>query len=346
MAITILAHCFLLLLLLQVLFLEASTNHPDLEPLLSFKASSDAANEKLWSWNSTVDPCSWPGVSCSRNRRVSRLVLEDLDLSGSIQPLTELSQLRVLSLKHNRLSGSVPDLSNLTALKLLFLSDNGFSGEFPPSLLSLVRLYRLDLSHNNLSGEVPPTLNRLTHLLTLRLDGNHFSGPISDLALPSLQEFNVSGNQLEGEIPKSLSVFSESAFSQNGGLCGPPLQSCNGIVSDPSKPPGADGAVASPLVPSTSPSIIASSPSSIPGKTSPAESGDPRRPRQAKMKPAVLIAIIVGDAVVLAVISLLLYCYFWRNYAGKMGGEGRNGSKLMEGEKIVYSSSPYPAQAG
>lgn len=64
------------------------------------------------------------------------------------------------------------------------------------------------------------------------------------------------------------------------------------------------------------------------------------------MKPAVLIAIIVGDAVVLAVISLLLYCYFWRNYAGKIGGEGGKGSKLMESEKIVYSSSPYPAQAG
>lgn len=347
MAIPVPALCLLhlLVLLLQLFFLGASTTHPDLEPLLAFKASSDAASEKLWAWNSTGDPCSWPGISCSRNR-VSHLVLEDLNLSGSIQPLTELTQLRVLSLKHNRLSGPIPDLSNLTALKLIFLSNNGFSGEFPPSLLSLVRLYRLDLSHNNLSGVVPPSLNRLTRLLTLRLDDNHFSGTISELALPSLQEFNVSDNHLEGEIPKSLSAFPESAFSQNTALCGPPLQSCNGIVSDPSKGSGSNGAVASPLTPGTGPSIVASSPSSLPGSKNPAESGNPHRPSQAKMKPAVLIAIIVGDAVVLAVISLLLYCYFWRNYAGKIGGEGGKGSKLMESEKIVYSSSPYPAQAG
>ncbi|KAK4779874.1 hypothetical protein SAY87_015980 [Trapa incisa] len=334
-------------LILHLLFPGAlTTPHPDLEPLLAFKASSDPGGEKLWSWNSTTDdPCSWPGVSCSRSR-VSRLVLEDLDLSGSIRPLTELSQLRVLSLKHNNLSGPIPDLSNLTDLKLLFLSNNGFSGEFPPSLLSLVRLYRLDLSQNNLSGAVPPSLNGLTRLLTLRLDGNRFSGEISALTLPSLQEFNVSGNQLEGEIPKSLSAFPASSFSQNAGLCGSPMQSCSGILSDPSKGPGSDRAVASPLTPTTGPSIIASSPSSIPGSRNPAESGNPHRPTQTKMKPAVLIAIIVGDAGVLAVISLILYCYFWRNYVAKMGGEGRKGSKLMEGEKIVYSSSPYPAQAG
>ncbi|OWM86300.1 hypothetical protein CDL15_Pgr011124 [Punica granatum] len=345
MAIPIFAHrVLLLLLLLYCSSLGASTTHPDLEPLLAFRDSSDAANEKLWDWNSTgVSPCSWSGVSCSRNR-VSRLVLEDLDLSGSIQPLTGLTQLRVLSLKHNRLSGPIPDLSNLTALKLLFLSDNGFSGKFPPSVLSLIHLYRLDLSHNNLSGEVPPTLNHLTHLLTLRLDGNRFSGPITGIVLPTLQEFNVSGNRLQGEIPKSLSAFPESAFSQNTGLCGSPLQSCNGIVGDPSEGPGSNGEVASPLMPGAGPSIVSSSPSSIPGSTNPALSGNPHR--RARMKPVALIAIIVGDAIVLAVISLLLYCYFWRNYMGKIGGEGQKGSKLMESEKIVYSSSPYPTQAG
>lgn len=57
-----------------------------------------------------------------------------------------------------------------------------------------------------------------------------------------------------------------------------------------------------------------------------------------------MIAIIIGDILVLAIVSLLLYCYFWRNYAGKMR-DGKN-SQILEGEKIVYSSSPYPAHAG
>lgn len=57
-----------------------------------------------------------------------------------------------------------------------------------------------------------------------------------------------------------------------------------------------------------------------------------------------LIAIIVGDIVVLCIVCVLLYCYFWRSYSAK-SKEGK-GSKLFESEKIVFSSSPYPAQAG
>ncbi|KAM1190380.1 hypothetical protein TB2_010881 [Malus domestica] len=60
------------------------------------------------------------------------------------------------------------------------------------------------------------------------------------------------------------------------------------------------------------------------------------------MSPEALIAIIVGDALVLVLVSLLLYCYFWRNFSAKMR-QGKGGSKLLETEKIVYSSSPYSA---
>lgn len=60
------------------------------------------------------------------------------------------------------------------------------------------------------------------------------------------------------------------------------------------------------------------------------------------MKPFALIAIIVGDILVLLVISLILYCYFWRSYAEKAGEGRRNASKVLAGEKIVYSTSPYP----
>ncbi|CBI26987.3 unnamed protein product, partial [Vitis vinifera] len=308
-------HFAFALFILHFFLLHASTSS-DLEALMAFKETADAAN-KLTTWNVTVNPCSWYGVSCLQNR-VSRLVLEGLDLQGSFQPLASLTQLRVLSLKRNRLSGPIPNLSNLTALKLLFLSYNEFSGEFPASVTSLFRLYRLDLSHNNLSGQIPETVNHLAHILTLRLEENRFSGSITGLNLPNLQDFNVSGNRLAGDIPKTLSAFPVSAFDRNAVLCGSPMPTCKNVAGDPTKP-GSGGAIASP-----------------PQNT--------RHGATGKVSPVAMIAIILGDILVLAIVSLLLYCYFWRNYAGKMR-DGKS-SQILEGEKIVYSSSPYPAQAG
>ncbi|XP_022945918.1 probable leucine-rich repeat receptor-like protein kinase At1g68400 [Cucurbita moschata] len=334
-AATLLSHFALCLCLLPFAHLYASSNS-DFDALMAFKAASDEGN-KLTTWNSTSNPCAWNGVSCLRNR-VSRLVLENLDLTGSLAPLTGLTQLRVLSLKRNRLSGSIPDFSNFTALKLVFLSYNQFSGDFPASLMSLVRLYRLDLSHNNFTGQIPASVNRLSHLLTLRLEENRFSGPVLELNLPNLQDFNVSANRLSGQIPKSLSTFPASCFGQNLGLCGSPLQSCNGIVTNPTEP-GSEGAIASPITPPRN-LTVSSSPTSLPGVTPEST----HHKGTGKIGSLALIAIILGDVLVLAVVSLLLYCYFWRNSSDK--SRDRKGPKLLESEKIVYSSSPYPAQAG
>ncbi|XP_015942018.1 probable leucine-rich repeat receptor-like protein kinase At1g68400 [Arachis duranensis] len=337
------ATLFLSLVFHMHLLVSGSTSQ-DMEALLAFKAGSDAS-EKLTSWNNSTNLCSWDGVSCINNR-VTRLVLENLDLQGSIQPLTSLTQLRVLSLKRNRFSGTLPSLSNFTALKLLFLSYNHFSGDFPATVTSLFRLYRLDLSHNNLSGEIPATVNHLAHLLTLRLEENRFSGYIPGVNLPNLQDFNVSGNLLSGEIPKSLSAFPVSSFGQNPSLCGAPIQNCTGVVPDPTKP-GSEGAIASPVVPrGGATTTVSSSPSSMPANDGGAAPKTTKTHRNggSKISPVALIAIIVGDVLVLGIVSLLLYCYFWRNYSAKLK-EGK-GSKLFESEKIVYSSSPYPAQGG
>ncbi|CAN7040065.1 hypothetical protein IGI04_006017 [Brassica rapa subsp. trilocularis] len=317
-------HLFLSLLLLCC-FLSSSSSS-DLEALLNFKSAADSTG-KLSSWNSTTDPCKWTGVSCVGNR-VTRLVLENLELTGSIASLASLTELRVLSLKRNRFSGSVPDISNLTALKLLFLSENQFSGEFPASVTSLTRLYRLDLSFNNFSGEIPPTLTHLTHLLTLRLETNRFSGQIPDISLSDLQDFNVSDNNLVGRIPNSLSEFPSSVFGQNPSLCGAPLVKCN----EPTKPGQPDRATASPL---NNPETIPSSPTSV----HTAKDGD--KSSTARISTLALVAIILGDVIILSLVSLLLYCCFWRQYAANR----KKPSKVLEGEKIVYSSSPYPTAA-
>ncbi|KAJ4974499.1 hypothetical protein NE237_007673 [Protea cynaroides] len=329
-------HFFVLLSLLPFILSQPSSN-PDFKALMAFKIASDTTN-KLSSWNETADLCTWYGVSCIRDS-VQRLVLEGLDLQGSFQPLTSLKHLRVLSLKQNRLSGTIPDLSNLSALKLLFLSYNEFSGEFPASVTSLTRLYRLDLSYNSFSGQIPVIVNHLTHILTLRLEENQFSGPIAGLNLPNLQDFNVSGNRLIGAIPPSLSGFPITAFDRNSVLCGLPLLRCNNTVTDPSRKVP-DGAVASPL----SPGVVSSSPGTKPQVSGANEQGNGHHSGARKMSTLAMITIIVGDLLLLALVSFLLYCYFLRSYVAKMRDD--KGFGLLEREKIVYSAGPYPSQGG
>ncbi|OIV90909.1 hypothetical protein TanjilG_16869 [Lupinus angustifolius] len=329
----------------HLLLIVQTSPTPDLDALISFKTASDTS-KKLTTWNTTTNPCTWYGVSCINNR-VSRLVLENLDLQGSVLPLTSLTHLRVLSLKHNRFTGPVPSLSNFTALKLLFLSHNTFDGNFPSTVTSLFRLYRLDLSYNHFAGDIPVTVERLTKLLTLRLENNQFSGHIPGVSIPSLQDFNVSGNHLSGEIPESFSGFPESSFRKNPSLCGAPVQKCNDVIADPSKPKSEGVIAASPVMPmprdkTPTTTVSSSLPSNEEGPSS--KKTHKNGNGGSKISPVGLIAIIVGDVLVLGIACLLLYCYFWRSYSKKLK-EGK-GSKLFESEKIVYSSSPYPAQAG
>lgn len=241
----------------------------------------------------------------------------------------------MLSLKKNGFSGQVPDLSNLTSLKLVFLSHNSFSGGFPVSLSLLSKLYRLDLSYNNFSGSIPLSVNNLTQLLTLRLEENGLLGSIPGLRLPNLQDFNVSGNRLTGEIPVSLSNFPAASFWNNSDLCGPPLEKCKAVSGDPTRP---GGTIASPQSPKTT---VASSPTAMPTLTKPPITS--ASTHRSKINSLAIMGIIFGDVVVLGLVSLLLYCYFWRSYSNEL--ESGKSSSSASVQKIVYSSSPYPNPA-
>ncbi|OVA15882.1 Protein kinase domain [Macleaya cordata] len=215
---------------------DTAVNHPqssihqvkllpsDALAILAFKSTADLQNNLRFSVNNkTFNHCQWVGVKCAQGR-VVRIVLEGFHLGGIFRPntLTRLDQLRVLSLQNNSLTGPIPDLSGLVNLKSLFLDHNSFSGYFPPSILSLHRLRTLDLSYNNLTGSIPPKLTDLDRLYYLRLEWNHFDGLVPPLNQSSLQIFNVSGNNLTGAVPVTvtLSHFHFSSFSWNPGLCG------------------------------------------------------------------------------------------------------------------------------
>ncbi|XP_010533927.1 PREDICTED: inactive leucine-rich repeat receptor-like serine/threonine-protein kinase At1g60630 [Tarenaya hassleriana] len=217
---------FLLLVASSTVFcLVSPARSGDVEALLSLKSSIDPFDSIPWRG---TDLCNWRGVRECMNGRISKLVLEHLNLTGSLdgKSLNQLDQLRVLSFKGNFLSGSIPDLSGLVNLKSIYFNGNNFSGEFPESLTNLHRLKTIVLAGNRFSGRIPSSLLRLSRLYTLYLEANLFTGSVPPLNQTSLRFLNVSNNRLSGQIPptKALKQFNTSSFSGNLGLCGDQIQ--------------------------------------------------------------------------------------------------------------------------
>lgn len=102
---------------------------------------------------------------------------------------TPYTQMEYLDLSGNSLTGALPsDIGKLASLKLLNLARNGFSGRMPSALNKLDSLEYLDLSHNKFVGEIPDKLPS------------------------SLNAFNVSYNDLTGNVPVNLTKFPMSSF--------------------------------------------------------------------------------------------------------------------------------------
>ncbi|CAI9777668.1 unnamed protein product [Fraxinus pennsylvanica] len=231
----------LLLLLLPAITPDITS---DRAALLALRSS---VGGRVLLWNlSSATPCTWPGVICSPdNSSVTELHFPGMGLSGMLPPntISNMTNLTTLSLRYNALSGPLPaDLfTSRSLLRNLYLQHNFFSGQIPDSLFTITSLVRVNLAENIFSGPISPAFNKLIRLGTLYLQENHFSGSIPDLNLPSLVQFNVSNNNLTGEIPKGFSGKSKSSFLGNA-LCGSPLD--NSCGSEKHKKKLSGGAIA------------------------------------------------------------------------------------------------------
>uniref|UniRef100_A0A0D9VN29 Protein kinase domain-containing protein n=1 Tax=Leersia perrieri TaxID=77586 RepID=A0A0D9VN29_9ORYZ len=243
--------CRLLLLLLLLLMPRPrlAAGATDADALLALKSALDRSGRLPWRPETAPTMCSsWLGVrQCSNQGRVTKLVVENLNLTGVLTAalLSPLSQLRVLSLKSNALTGPIPDAlpASLPNLKLLYLSHNRLHGPIPPTLALLHRATVLVLSHNLLDGEIPTSLTTLPRLTSLLIDGNNLAGAIPSLPQTTLRLLNVSSNRLSGEIPPVLaSKFNASSFLANAGLCGPPLPTRCAPAPAPTTSPAAAAA--------------------------------------------------------------------------------------------------------
>lgn len=314
---------FVLIFFISASTIEASNMTSDQLALLDFKATADSS-QKLSGWTGD-NPCSglWYGVRCESGR-VTRIVLESLQLRGPIDALAQLEELRILSLDNNMLNGTLPNLTSWKYVRSLYLSHNQFTGPIPDSISLLSRLWRLDLSDNMLTGKVPPSINLLTKLLTLKLEDNRLTGPLPNLNLVNLQDFNVSSNQLTGPIPSSLSNFSISSFQGNNDLCGTPLLVCE--TSQPTNPDLSNG---------ENPMVVSSTPSSKP--SAPAKKGP------VKLGTGALVAIVVGDIAVVVLITCFFILYYWKKY--KQSDTPKRRKKKMDSEKLVFNAVNYPLHA-
>ncbi|KAJ9181467.1 hypothetical protein P3X46_009595 [Hevea brasiliensis] len=318
------------------LLLPPSLSAPpnDTDALTLFRLQTDTHGNLLSNWTGpnacAFSSSSWVGVKCSAAGRVVSLSLPSLSLRGPITSLSLLDQLRVLDLHENRLNGSVLPLTNCTNLKLVYLDGNDFSDEIPPEISSLKRLLRLDLSNNNIRGEIPVGLSNLTKLLTLRLQNNELSGQIPDLSrsFPNLKELNLSNNELYGRLQDNLlKKFSYRSFFGNEGLCGSsPLPACSFTGTVPTDP---------------SSQTVPSNPSSMP--QTPILSKD--KPQSHKgLSPGAIVAIVIANCVAfLVMISFLVayYCGRDRSASSKVGSESgkrRKSGSSYGSEKRVYAN--------
>ncbi|KAJ9542503.1 hypothetical protein OSB04_029009 [Centaurea solstitialis] len=213
-----------LLVVLHVFFffhLHFSNGLSDLHALLKLKASMVAPDGSgLDDWkppqlNSNVpnSHCSFSGVSCDENGRVTSLNISNIPLYGTIPPeIGILNKLVNLTLVSDKLTGELPvEMCNLTSIRYLNLSINQLIGVFPGEIMaSMTELQVLDVYNNNFTGKLPLELVKLKNLKTLFLGGNYFSGKIPEAysEFPNLQSLGLQANELSGRIPWSLSRLS------------------------------------------------------------------------------------------------------------------------------------------
>ncbi|KAL5230464.1 hypothetical protein ABZP36_029240 [Zizania latifolia] len=192
---------------------SAAVAETDVDALLRFKAFVQKdPRGVLSSWKQISGPCSWRGVTCNGEGRVTELDLAGGGLAGHavFGALSGIDTLCLLNLSGNgALHADATDLVKLPrSLWRLDLSDGGLAGHLPEDFLAYYpNLTDVILARNNLTGDLPGRL--LASSLSIRsfdVSGNNMSGDISGVSFPgTLSLLDLSANHFTGVIPPSLS---------------------------------------------------------------------------------------------------------------------------------------------
>ncbi|KAJ4713841.1 leucine-rich repeat receptor-like protein kinase PXC2 [Melia azedarach] len=215
--------------LLSLLFLSLSLSHfkfasaachvDDESGLLGFKSGiTQDPSAMLSSWKPGTECCSWAGVTCLANNRVTSLSLlgqhekPNSFLAGVISPsLARVKHLDGIYLQNlGNISGTFPDfIFGLPHLKYVYIENNKLSGQLPANIGKLTQLEALSVAGNRFTGPIPSSVSELTQLTQLNLGQNLLTGTVPDniRQLKNLTYLNLQHNQLSGALPDIFSSF-------------------------------------------------------------------------------------------------------------------------------------------
>ncbi|EOA23493.1 hypothetical protein CARUB_v10016684mg, partial [Capsella rubella] len=162
--------------------------------------------------------------SMARLTQLMHLELSTNNFSGVFPPVIyNISSLLWLNIFQNGFSGSLrPEFGNLLPkLQEIYMGNNDFTGAIPTSLANISNLQTFRMEYNNLTGSVPVSFGKLRNLKSLSFLGNYlgchssrdleFLGALTNCT--KLEELDVSGNRLEGDLPNSIANFSRKLIS-------------------------------------------------------------------------------------------------------------------------------------
>ncbi|TYH93276.1 hypothetical protein ES332_A13G242700v1 [Gossypium tomentosum] len=171
--------------------------------------------------------------SGDRSHIKKALYLVNSSISGHFQlPSTSRRGLSELDVSNNSLDGNIPNKigAKLPSLKLLNMSNNFFGGGIPISIGDhMISLVVLDLSNNKLSGGIPRHLPM--RLVLFNVSSNQLFGDIQSSMenMSHLKTLDLSNNALFGGIPRSMGKMSylEELVMANNHFEGPiPMEFC------------------------------------------------------------------------------------------------------------------------
>lgn len=120
-----------------------------------------------YDWLVADDVCTWYGVQCDQNGRVTELVFQGNGLHGSMpNDLGLLRNLEGLVMIVDQIQGSIPSsLGHCTSLTSLSLFSNELIGTLPESMMHLSNFEFVQMSYNHLSGTLPTSLSQWSNIM-------------------------------------------------------------------------------------------------------------------------------------------------------------------------------------
>ena len=164
-------------------------------------------------WNEREDHCQWHGITCNKNRRVTKISLSGNNIVGPgwivfWHLLGDFTELKVLDLADNTLTGTLPSSFGQAFLKLerMDLSGNSIAGH--ADLLFPFSTTYVNLSHNQFLSAGFKRFNAAYETLeAVDLSNNNISQVAMNIfhnIPPNLHELFLSNNVIEGTLPDTI----------------------------------------------------------------------------------------------------------------------------------------------